>query len=65
MECEVANVVSCLFEDDFDLFAVCDRPALMDLVEEYFCCEDPDDMSSGKCNDTVLGINFTNLIYNT
>ena len=56
MEREVANTVNCLFEDDFDLFAACDRPALMELVEEYFCGEDPDDMSSGKCNDTVLGI---------
>ena len=56
MEREVANAVNCLFVDDFDLFVACDRPALMDLIEEYYCGEDPDDMSSGKCNDTVFGI---------
>jgi len=40
--------VNCLFEDDFDLFGGSDRPALMNLIEEYFCGEDPDGMSSGK-----------------
>ena len=51
MEREVANAVNYLFDDDFDLFfAAGDRHALMDLVEEYFCGEDPDDMSSGKCS---------------
>ena len=48
MEREVANAVNYLFDDDFDLFAAGDRHALMDLVEEYFCGEDPDDLSSGK-----------------
>lgn len=48
MEREVANAVNYLFDDNFDLFAAGDRHALMDLVEEYFCGEDPDELSSGK-----------------
>jgi len=48
MEREIATAVNCLFEDDFYLFGGSDRPALMNLIEEYFCGEDPDGMSSGK-----------------
>ena len=67
MECEIPTAVNCLFEDDFDLFGGSDRPALMNLIEEYFCREDPDGMSSGKRNSSdqcvKATMNFTIVPY--
>jgi len=33
---------------DFDLFSDNDRLALMELAEDRFCGDDPEEMSSGK-----------------
>ena len=43
--------------EDFDLVGDNDRPALMELVEDYFCGDDPEEMSSGKprmCFTTIV-----------
>ena len=47
MERQVAQAVNRFLEDDIDIFGATDRPALMSLVEEFFCGEDPEDIDSG------------------
>jgi len=34
--------------EDFDLLSDNNRPALMELVQNYICWDDPEKMSSGK-----------------
>ena len=42
MERRVAQTLNCFADKDFDLFADTDRPALMDLLHDYFCGDAPD-----------------------
>ncbi len=44
----IAQAVRCMGEDDFDLFGASDRSALMDMISDYFCGDDPEEVSSGK-----------------
>ena len=49
MERAVARAVSRLGDDDFELFSPDDHPAFLDLLEEYFCGDDPNEIDSGEC----------------
>ena len=44
----VARAIRYMGREDFDLVGDNDRPALMELVEDYFCGDDPEESSSGK-----------------
>ena len=44
---EVAKMLTYMSKEEFELFPASDREALMSLVHEYFCCDDPEDISSG------------------
>ena len=53
----VARAIRYMGREDFDLVGDNDRPALMELAEDYFCGEDPEEMSSGKprmCFTTIV-----------
>ena len=45
---QVAKAIRYIGQEDFDLFGDSDRHALMALVEDYFCEDEPTEMSSGK-----------------
>ena len=47
MEHQVAVAVNWLVKGDIDIFEAADCPALMSLVKEFFCGEDPEDTGSG------------------
>ena len=49
MERAVARAVNRLGDDDFELFGPADRPAFFELLEEYFCGDDPNEIDSGEC----------------
>ncbi len=38
----MARAIRCIGQDDFDLFGDSDRNALMELVHDYFCGDDPE-----------------------
>ena len=44
----VAKTLTYIAKEDFQLFAPSDREALMSLVEDYFCGDDPEETSSGR-----------------
>ena len=47
-EREVARALSLIDPDNFNIFGDRDQAALMTLVEDYFCGDDPQEMSDGK-----------------
>ena len=55
MEQRVAQAVHCMGEDDFDLFGLGDRAALMELVTDYFCGDEQgfEGLSSGMRAPTL------------
>ena len=44
----MAKAIRYIGQEDFDLFSDSDRNAMMALVEDYFCGDEPTEMSSGK-----------------
>ena len=48
MAARVAWAIRYMAREDFDLFSDNDRPAFMELGEDYFCGDDPEEISSGK-----------------
>ena len=44
----MAKAIRYIGQEDFDLFSDTDRNAMMALVEDYFCGDEPTEMSSGK-----------------
>ena len=52
----MAQAIRYMGREDVDLVGDNDRPALMELVD-YFCGDDPEEMSSGKprmCFTTIV-----------
>ena len=45
---KVAKAIRYIGQADFDLFSDSDRNAMMPLVEDYFCRDEPTEMSFGK-----------------
>ena len=44
----MAKAIRYIGQEDCDLFSDSDRNAMMALVEDYFCADEPTEMSSGK-----------------
>jgi len=44
----VAWAIHYIVREDFDHFSDNNQPVLMELVEDYFCGDDPKEISSGK-----------------
>lgn len=47
-EVEVARALRLIGENEFDIFDSVDHRGLLELVEDYFCGDDPQEVSSGK-----------------
>ena len=57
MERRVAQTLNCFADEDFNLFADTNRPALMDLLHDYFCGDAPDTGMQHCCYYVLMSNN--------
>jgi hypothetical protein len=65
MERTVAMAVNRLADDNFGLFGPADRPTFFDLLKDYFCGADPEEIDywyTASSHFNKLGLHFSQVI---